>query len=1085
MDLVAAITSPENFFWAWEKVKNLYANESAWFDDLELARFEGTLRRQFEVLKDEMQGGSYRCSPIHPLPHPKGNDRTSLELRQSFSISIRDQLAWLAVINILGPAIDDKMPSWSFGNRLHRPVWAEEESSKQTKTWKFGPYRHTTRRLYRKFQHSWPLYRRYVFLTLKQMSRITARALPSDRFEDSLIKAEEFAPEHRRLPYLRPGFWKDDTSDVYWVSLDFEKFYPNVNLDIVATNLIGSIPTELKSVTLEKLIRRLLSFRLDLAGWLPNDLEALGLRVGAKHFNGLPTGLMVSGFLANIAMLNIDRAVAAEIQERQVAHFRYVDDHIVLGRTFDEIHKWILRYTEILNSEKVGAKLNPEKFEPKAVGDYLSYISTKAHRSLTIARDKREAATKVCKIDPLYPSPLMTATLNKISQLSELEFDLMDDQEKANFLSELEHLMLAEINERELPNATRLSFVATVLTRLVPEWIPRNENLIESQIALYKCREEIVQVTSTLQRFRTDSQEFQKLYAELSAKQESETSLELEYQIAQKEFDETNDNHGKHYRALVLRALHQHPAKLRLWQRTLEYGYATGQPICDAVVEELDNARKQNEQFARYVSAFVFRVVAKLTLRATKEMIENNLVESRQRSLEGFVDGIHSAWRTVIVNQPKYWFERNSIAQLQCALGTEQLLTAEVRKTPRPLVEPGSLESADHDQPINWNRNPREWALLTDSDLSVWAWWIERNLHRTGETAPTQKWDKILQNIDENDTLAWALWTRYPMQLPLTAMQSILSGSHRMVKVGQGWLLDAMRSNSITAPAGNQRPPYVIAQVLRVLKAEKEDLSTKTLSDWIHWSANRSSVSPDDPRLGEWTALELVKRIALRLQTLKDIDKKYLLHPSNIVIPRSWFDTETLESGFGTITWEAWRRSALSGNIRFREKRFLISDGRLTPQWWMSEWGGDDWAHLHGFGMLLLSLLRKSYEFPAEWNPLGHQRAWTSAIRAWINLTPCSSWTSTILESCLLPRVRETFLINAMHKQFALAWDDDSHSDPPMIYNIDIFVKLVSDAQNTLEQGQLTMPRHKPRQLIPISLHTLTTEMWGDDGGAE
>jgi hypothetical protein len=296
MFAIDAISSPENLFWAWEKVKQLYAMESVWFDDLELAHFEGTLREQFNSLHEDLKSGQYRCRALRPLPHPKGNDRTSLELRQSFAISVRDQVAWLAVINIVGPPLDEKMVSWSYGNRLNRAIWPEVESLEQTTLWRFGPYRHTNRRLYRRFHQSWPLFRRYIFLTLKKMSKATARAMPSDSYEDSLIHAEEFAPQHKRIPYLIPGYWKDDSSDVYWCSLDFKKFYPNINLDIIARNLLKFCPPELATEDLGTLVRNLLTFRVDTTGWSGTQLRQIGLRARPRSFTGLPTGLMVSGY---------------------------------------------------------------------------------------------------------------------------------------------------------------------------------------------------------------------------------------------------------------------------------------------------------------------------------------------------------------------------------------------------------------------------------------------------------------------------------------------------------------------------------------------------------------------------------------------------------------------------------------------------------------------------------------------------------------------------------------------------------------------------------------------------------------------
>src|SRR3546814_7881522 len=66
---------------------------------------------------------------------------------------------------VLGPELDRKMPAWSYGNRLYRAAWYEEESPEgKGSQLNIGPYRHSAGHLYRHFKHSWPLYRRHISL---------------------------------------------------------------------------------------------------------------------------------------------------------------------------------------------------------------------------------------------------------------------------------------------------------------------------------------------------------------------------------------------------------------------------------------------------------------------------------------------------------------------------------------------------------------------------------------------------------------------------------------------------------------------------------------------------------------------------------------------------------------------------------------------------------------------------------------------------------------------------------------------------------------------------------------------------------
>jgi hypothetical protein len=131
--------------------------------------------------------------------------KISRELRQAFWVSVADQVAWIAVVNVIGPQLEADMPVWSYGNRLYRPAWFEESATHPVL--KIGPFRHSPGLLYRKFQHSWPLYRRHIFLTLRQMSLPKYwKDMPLAEAEARVLAAEEQLDDPNRLPYLKPAF---------------------------------------------------------------------------------------------------------------------------------------------------------------------------------------------------------------------------------------------------------------------------------------------------------------------------------------------------------------------------------------------------------------------------------------------------------------------------------------------------------------------------------------------------------------------------------------------------------------------------------------------------------------------------------------------------------------------------------------------------------------------------------------------------------------------------------------------------------------------------------------------------------------
>ncbi len=333
--LLARITQPDNLASAWRKARGQFASGDMWSDDWIVADFESNLDRELLRLAEELADGGYTTSALKPMGQPKkasGNDRP---VRQVFWVPVRDQVAWLAVANVIGRIFEDAMPIWSYGNRLHRAVWYDEQRQLQ-----FGPHRGTSRAIYRPFRQSWPLYRRHIALTVRAMGRLIHR--PEDPAEDHTLSLEENRPlaDPDRIPYLLPDFWGNSPAEVFRAHIDLQKFYPRVNLDHVRANFLQILPND---PDLLLLLDALLRFHVDFSGVPDGAVEHLGLRE-CKHargiYTGIPTGLFVGGLLANIAMLDIDERAKELNAQRRVAHFRYVDDHTFLATTPESLLEW-------------------------------------------------------------------------------------------------------------------------------------------------------------------------------------------------------------------------------------------------------------------------------------------------------------------------------------------------------------------------------------------------------------------------------------------------------------------------------------------------------------------------------------------------------------------------------------------------------------------------------------------------------------------------------------------------------------------------------------------------------------------------
>ena len=155
MTIYERLLLPENLNYAWKKAQRLYSRFDGYTNHAELADFELNLEQRLSKIQKRFEKNSWRTRYLRPLPRPKKIQNNIAVNRQYYHLAVEDQVAWIAVVNALGPEFDKQMPTWSYGNRLYRPAWYEEDENSQSRL-EIGPYRHARGHLYRRFKHSWP-----------------------------------------------------------------------------------------------------------------------------------------------------------------------------------------------------------------------------------------------------------------------------------------------------------------------------------------------------------------------------------------------------------------------------------------------------------------------------------------------------------------------------------------------------------------------------------------------------------------------------------------------------------------------------------------------------------------------------------------------------------------------------------------------------------------------------------------------------------------------------------------------------------------------------------------------------------------
>jgi hypothetical protein len=788
VDPFVRLTSPENLHWAWGKVRRYYETTDAWFNEAEVAAFEVNLEAELGKIRDQFQSKHYKTAPLLPLPQPKAPDKEGKpRARQAFWVSVADQVAWIALVNVIGPQLEAHMPVWSYGNRLYRPAWFEDSTPHPVL--KIGPFRHSPGLLYRKFQHTWPLYRRHIYLTLRQMSlRKLRREMPLAQAEEMTLHVEERLEEANRRPYLRPDFWRSTVRTPYWASLDLEKFYPRVSLACIKKNaraFCADAP-DVVGTLLDDLMR----FRLDLNGWSSSELRQIDLDPASAEFEHIPTGLMAAGFLANVAMLAVDHAVAEKLQASQIAHFRYVDDHVILAQNFESLETWVRQYEGLLADHGIGTTFNAEKFEPKEFGKY--YLARSSRDAEALLPELRREAGRSCALDAKFPVPLMTKTLGKISEVGRTDFNLLDDREQEAALSDLEHLLVTEFPETELPAPTRVTFAATKIAILAAGREQPISRLADVEREAFHLTRRLEYVRQRLASCAKRSQLAEKLRAERNEIGGRLRAMSAEIRRRRKDLSKTNQRERARVFAMLVKAVREYPEKLRLWERVLEYCRVTGQAQLNPLMDELYRQFKSSPLASRLLRAHVLQLLAGHLVRCARVITSEDYPPCQQTAAGEFLtSALDWAKRLLPHRDPKY-YELHSTQLCQIAAGCCVEILADAgdggllqKKLLRDVTRRARALGA-----VNWQDAPEAWIERSPYSLVTWLWWAEGTTQSALATSPGPIWKTVAERLDPRDSGAWSLWSRYPEALPVQARNRILRAPSIPRLKDAGWLME-------------------------------------------------------------------------------------------------------------------------------------------------------------------------------------------------------------------------------------------------------------------------------------------------------
>jgi hypothetical protein len=1109
--LIENILHADNLHWAWKKAKRAYQLGDVWFNEIEITHFEANLYTEFDKIRIEVNAKKFSLSPIRPVPFPKAFDDNKQEskTRQMFYISVRDQVLWLAVVNVIGGELDYLMPFWSYGNRLYISTWFEEIENMK-KEIKHGWYRNSSGLIYRKWSQSWPLFRKHISVTSKIMANSKKYNLRKVEFQEENLDESEIDVlqnnEQNHIvklqnQYLVPKYWPDtEVKELYWAGVDLEKFYPKIKLEVIEKNIIKYFLHDQQDEDFKYLISALLSFPLDIIDWTEEELKEVLISSDEKFFHNLPTGLHVAGFLANVALLEVDSLIFSELDKRKdIAHFRFVDDHIFISYSFESLVEWIKLYDDKLKEFDIGAVFSQEKIDPPEFAVYYKSQSDD---------DAKRKAKDATRIDPEFPSPLMTQTLAKVSAINSTEFDLLSISEENHFIADLEHLLLTDFPDHELRKDTRISFAATMLARIVPR---KRYDFSE----VYKKRKEIYTLikNSGLKNKSLKSEIINSLlfdnFDRTSINSEAEkfkqkvnddiinaiisnaVEIKLEEIVLTNAIENESFHFKQHIYSLLIKALRENYSKVRLLVRVMEFCYRTGfkkQIEIIKLIEEIRDAGKLSKLASSYLHSLCISIITENLLQSLSRIInKENYTPDQKSSIEYityiFSDSNLKYLLTSSHNDNNKFFYREIYEIFKFSIGSIIFILKEegysdIIKESNKYVREYSL--------VDWENKKSVWLSDNKRTINDWLFWLLLKTNYKNNSLPNKYWYKLIRYINLSDASSIPLLLPFPnyeliKNIPET--KTLISIIPSKIN-NEGWFFDF--ANTIKVKATRTKFLNKIGNDNLLKNINSSYKNHITLSEWLDYeieykNSEKSNIYYQfDPRFSEWSSIEIVLQIINALMAVINPPVEVLfgskspapilsIHPSNFLLPKSWIDESA-----NNLSWSDWQNKAKKKCIILRKKESRITDDRYTTLGLKSYQTDSTISYIHGLGLLLLNLLTFEKSIPWVWNIEDHGLVYNGLINERIEKAAISSRTYLILASCFSSRNRETFFwqnkkISITGFNFAI----DTKKDPPLIRSIGDLKSYLESAQQNLVQYQISVQDNLPRQLIPFSLEVL------------
>ena len=500
-------------------------------------------------LANALRQNEWKPEQWRQVPYPKKGAR----LRHYVMPTVRDQVAFMAHMVALGPILDQQIADFAFGNRWYRPIAWDRRSERAR--WVHRPYPVLTNKTYLPYGRSHGLFRRVTHWTVARMTQAT---LPAEDDSGRAQVPEDYRPG--TLPKWTGQEWWQGSTDApraFWAALDIELAYPSVRIGQLATAMEQALRQNVEFSRLfdgcPKPVLNALSIedvRLEIGRRLTTALSGMDVdpdnipqdawgppqehplpNVTDSPYNGIPTGLVISGMLLNVALLDADRIIGRYLRgtsgESRGAIVRFADDMYVLSHS----REGLLSLIEVVHgalsgigtsvlaraNESSNVCINLKKIKPEPVREVMvDYLSDNGWKKCEKCKQplppraqeqatkgildwwaeksgcekfaaRREALVRTA-IERGAVGPFVTSLVERLSDMGTDTLRQRFGEGARDHLARLHELARFEIEDEQVRPDTRRMFS---VNRLVRAWLPRAEDVGDEDKELRQIRETI------------------------------------------------------------------------------------------------------------------------------------------------------------------------------------------------------------------------------------------------------------------------------------------------------------------------------------------------------------------------------------------------------------------------------------------------------------------------------------------------------------------------------------------------------------------------------------------------------------------